>query len=103
MQLLYYLIFLRRAALRKWRQRHGSSATYNNLIEVFKQAEYNDYVLCVKKNAPTDADNSSGNLNHTPPPAAQLSSSQNFSSPQFATTSTVVPLKEDQRGNISVY
>ena len=92
--------FFRRAALRTWRQRHGSSATYNNLIKVFKQASYNDLALSIKTNVPTDADNSSGNLNHTPPPSAQFSSSQIFSSPQFAAISTVVPLKEDQRGNI---
>ena len=103
MQLLYYLIFFRRAALRKWKQRHGSSATYNNLIKVFEQAGYNDHVLYIMTNAPTDADNSSGNLNHTPPPSAQSSPSPSFSSPQFATTSTVVPLKEDLRGNINVY
>ena len=89
--------------MRIWKQRHGSSATYNNLIKVYKQTGYNDYVLCVVTNAPTDADNSSGNVNHTSPPAAQLPSSQSFSSPQFATTFTVVPLKEDQRGTICVY
>ena len=86
--------------MRKWRQRHGSSATYNNLIKVFEQAGYNDLALSIMTNAPTDADNSSGNLNHTPPPSAQFSSSQNF---QFAAISAVVPLKEEQRGNISVY
>ena len=86
--------------MRKWKQRHGFSATYNNLIKVFERAGYNDYVVYVKTNAPTDA---GGNLNHTPPPSAQLSPSPIFSSPQFATTSTVVPLKEDQRGTISVY
>ena len=92
--------------MRIWRQRHGSSATFNNLIKVFERAGYNDLALSVRNliiNAPTDANNSSGNLNHTPPPSAQISSSQSFSSPQFAAISTVVPLKEEQQGTISVY
>jgi hypothetical protein len=88
--------------LRKWRQRHGSSATYNNLIKVFERAGYNDLVLSVQNlisNAPADADNSIGNVSHTPLPTAHLSPI--FSSAQIITTTTgsaVVVQNEDQRG-----
>ena len=96
-QLLHKHIFLRRAALRTWRQRHGSSATYNNLIKVFERASYNDLALSVRNlitGTPTDADNLSRNLSHTPPPTARLLSRP----PQVTATSTVELQIEDQQG-----
>ena len=95
-QLLHKLIFLRRAVLRTWRQRLGSSATYNNLIKVFERARYNGLALSVRNliiNA-IDADNSSGNLSHTPPSPVQLLSRP----PQVTATSTVELQIEDQQG-----
>ena len=38
----------RRAALRKWKQRKGSEATYKNLIEVFKHAHCLQYANIVR-------------------------------------------------------
>ena len=40
---------IRRAALEKWKQTHGSNATYNNLIGVFKRAGYQGYADTVYK------------------------------------------------------
>ena len=42
---------LRRAALKLWKQRHGSGATYNNLIEVFERAEYKNLADVVRSTA----------------------------------------------------
>ena len=90
--------------MRTWRQRLGSKATYNNVIKVFERASYNALALSVRNlitNAPTDADNSSGILSHTPPPPAQLlSQSSVFSPPQVTATSTIMELqREDQQGD----
>ena len=41
---LYYYSSFRRAALEKWKQLNGSSATYGNLIVAFEQAGRKDYV-----------------------------------------------------------
>ena len=38
----------RRAALEKWKQKLGSSATYNNLIGVFELADYSGYANTVR-------------------------------------------------------
>ena len=38
----------RRAALEKWKQNFGSSATYNNLIGVFERAGYSEYASTVR-------------------------------------------------------
>ena len=38
-----YRVSLRRAALEKWKQYHGSSATYRNLIAAFEQAGRKDF------------------------------------------------------------
>ena len=38
-----YCVSLRRAALEKWKQHHGSSATYRNLIAAFEQAGHKDF------------------------------------------------------------
>lgn len=35
--------------MEKWKQKLGSSATYNNLIDVFERAGYQDYVDAVRK------------------------------------------------------
>ena len=95
--MLHKHIFLRRAALRTWRQRLGSKATYNNLIKAFERASYNDLALSVRNlitNAPTEADNLSGNISHTPPPPAQLLSQP----PQVTAIPTVELQIEDQQG-----
>ena len=39
----YDCVSLRRAALEKWKQYHGSSATYRNLIAAFEQAGHKDF------------------------------------------------------------
>ena len=39
----------RRAALEKWKQKLGSSATYSNLIGVFERAGYQGYADTVHK------------------------------------------------------
>ena len=41
--------FHRRAALEKWKQKLGSNATYNNLIDVFERAGYQDYADQIRK------------------------------------------------------
>ena len=49
--LLYYMILplsLRRAALKLWKQRRGSGATYNGLIEVFERAGYKNLADIVR-------------------------------------------------------
>ena len=38
----------RRAALQKWKQKRGSSATYGKLINVFEQAGYQGYAEMVR-------------------------------------------------------
>ena len=64
---------------------------------MFEQASYNDLTLFVRNliiNAPTDADNLSGNLSHTPPPTARL-----LSQPLQVTAISTVELQiEDQQG-----
>ena len=40
---VYPFISSRRAALEKWKQNLGHNATYNKLIDVFKQAGYQGY------------------------------------------------------------
>ena len=65
---------------------------------MFERASYNDLALSVRNlitNAPTDANNSSGNISHTPPPPAQLLSQP----PQVTATSTVELQIEDQQGS----
>ena len=42
-------MFTSRAALETWKQRLGSSATYNNLIGVFERAGYQDYADTVRR------------------------------------------------------
>ena len=42
---------LRRAALELWKQRHGSDATYNNLIEVFETTGHRDIADFIKRTA----------------------------------------------------
>ena len=44
-----YCVSLRRAALEKWKQYHGSSATYRNLIAAFEQAGHKDFADNVRK------------------------------------------------------
>ena len=64
---------------------------------MFERASYNDLALSVRNlitNAPTDADNSSGNLSHTPPPLAQFLSQP----PQVTAISAVELQIEDQQG-----
>ena len=39
---------IRRAALDKWKEKLGSSATYDNLMGVFEQAGYQDYADTIK-------------------------------------------------------
>ena len=39
----------RRAALEKWKQYHGSSATYRNLTAAFEQAGHKDFADNVHK------------------------------------------------------
>ena len=45
--LIFY--FLRREALKIWKQRSGSSATYKKLINIFEDAGYCDYAENVRK------------------------------------------------------
>ena len=40
---------LRRAALRRWKQKNGQAATYNNLIIAFENAQRQDFAETVKK------------------------------------------------------
>ena len=47
--ILFLLFKFRRAALEKWKQKLGSSATYNNLIGVFERAGYQGYADAVRK------------------------------------------------------
>ena len=42
-------LFTRRAALEKWKQKFGSTATYSNLIGVFERAGYQGYADTVRK------------------------------------------------------
>ena len=42
-------LLTRRAALEKWKQKLGSTATYSNLIGVFKRAGYQGYAEVVKQ------------------------------------------------------
>jgi hypothetical protein len=42
---------LRRAALELWKQKLGSCATYNSLIEVFERAGYKDFADVVRSTA----------------------------------------------------
>ena len=61
------ILFLRREALQKWKQKLGTKATYNNLIKVFEQAGYETYAEFVKglvKNMQTI-------INQTPPPPSE--------------------------------
>ena len=44
-----YCVSLRRAALEKWKQYHGSSATYRNLIAAFEEAGHKDFADNVRK------------------------------------------------------
>ena len=57
------VLFLRRAALVKWKEKVGSSATYNKLIGVFERAGYKNYADIVRKVvhvSDSEADDSSG-------------------------------------------
>ena len=52
--LITYTSNFRRAALRKWKQKFGSGATYGKLIQLFEHADHKDYAdhvkqLCYKK------------------------------------------------------
>lgn len=40
---------IRRAALEKWKQKFGSVATYDKLIQVFENAKYKDLADFVRK------------------------------------------------------
>ena len=42
-------MYCRRAALQKWRERLGNTATYNNLITVFEAAGHKDYADYITK------------------------------------------------------
>jgi hypothetical protein len=43
------VIVYRRAALGKWKQYNGPSATYKNLIAAFEQAGHKDFAETVQK------------------------------------------------------
>ena len=102
----------RRAALEKWKQKLGSSATYNNLIGVFERAGYQEYADAVRKLVQPQMsleveDNSK--LNLVAPSTTQLSQEPVFpelpesssSSLRVATaTATAVLIK--QKGVIAV-
>ena len=45
------LFSLRRAALKLWKERRGSGATYNSLIKVFKRAGYINLADIVRSTA----------------------------------------------------
>ena len=95
----------RRKALEMWKQKHGSAATYNNLIKVFEQAGFKGYAEFVKgllmKNV--QADTGDSNRNITPPPPSKKqpspvfpSESEQFSeSPSYAAAAEVKLLQED--------
>ena len=44
-----FVLPCRRAALEKWKQQLGDTATYNNLIRVFELAGYQGYADTVRK------------------------------------------------------
>ena len=41
--------YYRRAALRKWKEMNGKTATYNNLITVFEAVGHKDYADYIRK------------------------------------------------------
>ena len=105
--LMYYpFIFYRREALEIWKQKHGSAATYNNLIKVFEQAGSKHYAEIVKdllmKNVQVETGDS--NRNVTPPPLSKErpspvfpSESEQFSqSPSYATAAGVKLPKDSE-------
>lgn len=47
--IVHFVLFPRRAALEKWKQRLGSKATYNKLIGVFECAGYQGYADTVRQ------------------------------------------------------
>ena len=66
----------RRAALEKWKQTLGSSATYKNLIGVFERAGYINYADTVKgliKDMQIDIGDSDRNTHNRTPPPSDLS------------------------------
>ena len=96
------LMLFRRAALQKWKQKHGTEATYNNLIQVFKKAEYKDYAVFVKSLAndvQTETEHSNRNaINQTPPTPLKPVTSvpEQFSKSRlYATVAGVKFVKED--------
>ena len=98
----------RRKALEIWKQKHGSAATYNNLIKVFEQAGYKNYAEIVQdllNNVRTDTGDSSRNtINQTPPPPSEQPSpqlpifpSECLESSVYAAAGGVKLLKEDYK------
>ena len=93
----------RRAALQEWRRKLGAKATYNNLIKVFKQADYNyyaDFIESLVHDMPTDTEHSNRNaINQTPPPPlipVYPSESEQFTeSPLYAAVAGVKLIDED--------
>ena len=96
--------------MEKWKQKLGSSATYNNLIGVFERAGYKSYADTVKnlmKNVEIDADNSDRiTRNQTPPPSEQSlpqlpvfppEPEQVSEPPQYAIAAGVKLLQEDDQ------
>lgn len=76
--------------MKRWKQRLGSSATYNNLISAFERAGYKDYAEIVKgllvKDVHTDSDDSDRIAHNQTPP---LSSEQSL--PQLPVFPEQVP------------
>lgn len=95
--------------MEKWKQKLGSSATYNNLIGVFERAGYKSYADTVRdimKNVQTDTDNSNRNTrNQTPDPEQPLAQLPVFppepekipEPPQYAIAAGVKLLQEDDQ------
>ena len=48
MHTIFLTIFYRRAALHLWKQKLGSRATYQELINIFERAGYNSYADVVR-------------------------------------------------------
>ena len=96
-------MLFRRDALQKWKQKLGAKATCSNLIEVFKQAGYENYAEFVEglvKKVRTDTGNFSKNaIDQTPsPPLEQpllVFPSEFSESPSYAAAAGAKLLQED--------